>query len=141
MSLFIADTGFIVALLDRHDKHHEWAASHVRAQPAREPYRTCEAALTEASHLVLRARLRAADVMALLGDGSFVLDFDLATEQEPVTRFLQKYSDQDADLADACVVRMSELNPRATVLTIDRDFYVYRREDGSDIPVNMPERV
>ena len=40
--------------------------------------------------------------------------------------------------ADACVVRLSELHPRAEVWTTDSDFTIYRRNRRSPIPLRMP---
>ena len=43
------------------------------------------------------------------------------------------------DLADACVVRMSELTKRSQVLTLDRrDFSLYRRNGRTVIPLITP---
>ena len=41
-------------------------------------------------------------------------------------------------LADACLVKMSELNPDVKILTLDSDFLIYRRDRNSIIPVIMP---
>jgi hypothetical protein len=42
-------------------------------------------------------------------------------------------------LADACLVRMSELSARSAVVTVDGDFRIYRRNGRQAIPVVMPE--
>ena len=42
-------------------------------------------------------------------------------------------------LADACLVRMTELDGRTSVLTMDRDFRIYRRNGRQAVPVVMPE--
>jgi uncharacterized protein len=41
-------------------------------------------------------------------------------------------------LADACLVRMTELDPGAEVATVDTDFKVYRRSGRMKIPVIAP---
>jgi hypothetical protein len=41
-------------------------------------------------------------------------------------------------LADACLVRMTELEPELTVVTLDGDFRVYRRNARQVVPVIMP---
>jgi len=41
-------------------------------------------------------------------------------------------------LADACLVRMSELREDSVVFTIDRDFRLYRRHGRQVIPTLMP---
>lgn len=53
-----------------------------------------------------------------------------------------RFSDQKPDLADLCLVRMSELFPRHSVIAIDRkDFQVYRRNKREAIPpLRPPER-
>jgi hypothetical protein len=50
-----------------------------------------------------------------------------------------RYADRNPDLADLCLVRLSELHPRHSVVTIDRaDFKVYRRNKRETIPVVCP---
>jgi hypothetical protein len=50
------------------------------------------------------------------------------------------YHDQEMQLADACLVRMSELKRDCRVFTLDRrDFRVYRRFDRQVIPLVAPE--
>jgi hypothetical protein len=43
-------------------------------------------------------------------------------------------------LADACLVRMTELDERGIVLTLDEDFHVYRRRGRQVVPAISPER-
>jgi hypothetical protein len=51
----------------------------------------------------------------------------------------RRYADQEPDLADLCIIRMSELYPRHTVITVDRgDFKVYRRNKREVIPLLCP---
>ncbi len=55
------------------------------------------------------------------------------------SRGWQKYRDQGMDLADACIVRMSELTRTCRVVTVDRtDFTVYRRNGREAIPILSP---
>jgi hypothetical protein len=43
------------------------------------------------------------------------------------------------DLADACLVRMSEVHPDSVVLTVDTEFRdVYRRNGRQVIPTLLP---
>jgi len=50
MAAVLADTGALVALLDRSDSWHEWAVDLFRL--LRPPVLTCEAVLAEALHLL-----------------------------------------------------------------------------------------
>jgi predicted nucleic acid-binding protein len=55
------------------------------------------------------------------------LVFDMAEQFQPVTELMAKYEDIPMSLADACLVRMSELLPGALIFTTDSDFGIYRR--------------
>ena len=78
-------------------------------------------------------------VLTLVSRGDLVLDFNLKEEMARVLALVTKYADQPMDLADACVVRMTELNERCMVWTIDRgDFLAYRRHGRQAIPAEFP---
>ena len=51
---------------------------------------------------------------------------------------MKRYRDRPMSLADACLVRLSELHRRSRVFTLDRDFLIYRRHGNKVIPVLMP---
>jgi len=132
----IADTGFLVAFANRNDAHHEWAVEV--AERLTEPLLTCEAVLAEAIF-----HLRDADlVLAMLKEGLVTLAFDCGDHLPQLTALAKRYADRCPDLADLCVIRMSELHPRHSVVTVDRaDFRVYRRNKRETIPlVTPPER-
>jgi predicted nucleic acid-binding protein len=71
--------------------------------------------------------------------GDIVLTFDLTAQAASVLALLNKYADREMDLADACIVRMSELIRDSRVVTLDRaDFSVYRRNGRDLIPIVAP---
>lgn len=75
-----------------------------------------------------------------LARGDLVLDFSLRDELPEIARMLRKYRDQGMDLADACVVRMSEIHRACRVLTVDvADSNVYRRFGNREVPRVTPE--
>ena len=129
----IADTGFLVAFANRHDRHHEWAVS-VASQVA-EPLLTCEAVLAEASfHLQ-----SVSTVLAMVRDGLIEVAFNCREHWPHLEGLATRYADRNPDLADLCLVRLSELHPRHSVITIDRaDFRVYRRNKRETIPIICP---
>ena len=101
----IADTGFIVAFGNRTDRHHIWAVD--LAKTLTEPLLTCEAVLAEAAfHLGSSAY-----VLALLQDDMLRLAFDCTRNLEQLGELAERYEDRKPDLADLCLVRMSELSP------------------------------
>lgn len=130
----LVDAGFVVALLSRRDTHHRWAVTQVPAFAP--PWSTCEAALSEAFHLI-GARGSPA-LHALLRRGSVVVAFELAQDMEPVLKLMQKYSNVPMSLADACLVRMTETLADPILLTTDADFRVYRRHSRHVVPCVTP---
>ncbi len=94
--------------------------------------------MTETCYLVRRASVSAGAAFELVARGALELDFSLRTELEAVRRLMARYEDAGVSLADACLVRMSELHPRCQVMTTDRDFLVYRRESRRAIPLLAP---
>ena len=129
----IADTGFIVAFGNRNDRHHDWALDV--AQRINTPFLTCEAVLAEAAfHLS-----SVAYVLTLVNDGLLQVGFHLADNFEQLATLARKYRDQKPDLADLCLVRMSEIYPRHVIVTVDeRDFRTYRRNKRDMIPLICP---
>jgi len=130
----IADTGFVVSLLDRLDGHHEWTLRTAEQYPP--PWQTCEAVLSETFHTLGLSGKPA--VWALIGRGAFTLPFALHREQDHVISLMKKYSDTPMSFADACLVRMTEVHWNSIVLTTDSDFRVYRRHGRRAIPLAMP---
>lgn len=130
----LVDTGFVVALLSRRDTHYRWAVAQARRLGP--PWRTCEAVLSEAFHL-LGAR-GAPALSGLLRRRSVVVAFDLGADLETVLRLMQKYASTPMDLADACLVRMTETLADPVVLTTDTDFAIYRRHSRNVVPCVTP---
>jgi predicted nucleic acid-binding protein len=130
----LVDAGYIVALLSRRDAHHDWAAA--QAAERGPPWRTCEAALSEAFHLL--GAPNAPAVCALLSRGALLVGFDLADELEAVLKLMRKYADVPISLADACLVRMTETSTAPLLLTTDSDFRIYRRHGRNVVPCVSP---
>ncbi len=129
----IADTGFIVAFGNRNDWHHGWAVE-VAGRLAL-PLLTCEAVLAEAAF-----HLRASDyVLALVEGGLLKPAFDFSRNLSRLAELAARYRDRKPDLADLCMVRMSELYRQHFVLTVDEaDFRIYRRNRREAIPLLCP---
>jgi len=128
----IADTGFLVALLEIHDRHHAWATEV--AENVRWPALTCESVLSETAF-----QLRSTDLtLKMLDDGMLRLAFDFFEHVRDLRVLATRYADRHPDLADLCLIRMSELYPRHSVVTVDTDFRVYRRNKREAIPIICP---
>lgn len=137
MSL-ILDTGPLVALLNRRDKHHGWAAEQWSL--AAPPLLTCEAVIAEACFLVQPFAGAQTAVLNLIARDVLDLSFQLAAESTAISRLLNKYRNVPMSLADACLVRMAELHADGVVLTLDSDFSIYRKNGRQVIPATTPDR-
>ena len=131
----LVDAGFLVALLSRRDSHHPWAVT--QATEYVPPWRTCEAVLSEAFHLL--GKRGTYGLSALLQRRDVLTRFDFNDDMDSVLKLLQKYADVPMSLADACLVRMTETLSDPLVLTTDSDFRVYRRHSRQVIPCH-PDR-
>jgi predicted nucleic acid-binding protein len=130
----IADTGLLLAALDKSDPFHEWG---LEAFSTNAPFITCDAVLVELSYHLNDA----VTGMKLVERGDLILDFNLAAETKSVLDLLHKYRDRKMELADACLVRMTELESQSKIWTVDRsDFSVYRRHGRQPVPCEFPPR-
>ncbi len=129
----VLDTGPLVALLNERDKYHRWAVE-VLAHLA-PPLWTCEPVLTEAAHLTGRP----AEILARVSSGALRIGLEMEEHSAQLEKLLTRYAGR-MDLADACVVRLSEIHRECRVLTLDRtDFAVYRRNGREVIPLIAPD--
>ena len=132
----ILDTGPLVALLNRGDRHHQWARDQWGQMTP--PLFTCEAVLAEACFLVRRLAGGQAAVLELVRRGILDVSFCLNEEADTLFRLLEKYRNLPISLADACMVRMAERHPKGVVFTLDNDFSIYRKNHRQVIPTLMP---
>jgi uncharacterized protein len=139
MTVWLLDTGPLVAFFDRSDRYHRWAVEQWARAPV--PLLTCDAVLAEATFLLREhARLPGHKVLALFERHVIEAPFHLQEHAGPVAQLMEKYEDQAIQLADACLVRMSELKRDCRVFTLDKtDFHVYRRFDRQMIPLIAPD--
>ena len=134
----ILDTGPLVALVDVRDKDHEWAvAQWGDIEP---PLLTCESVISEACFLLDQTRAGSSAVLEMLVRKAVAIQFRLEDHLREVRRLRQKYSDVPMSVADACLVRMAEQLNDSPVLTLDRDFSVYRKHGRHMVPVILPKK-
>jgi len=130
----IVDASFLVALWRKNDQNHAWAIRQAQLHPP--PWISCESVLSEADHLLAPdgcatlclACRRGALRISAAADEAFL----------PVLDLLEKYADIPMSIADACLVRLTEILPNPLLLTTDSDFKIYRRLGRKSIPTVMP---
>jgi len=129
----IADTGLLVAFANRNDQHHLWAV-HLASQVS-EPLLTCEAVLAETAFHLQNVTI----VLQMIEDGLVSEVFDFNRNLAHLAQLARRYSSRKPDLADLCVIRLSELHPHHSVITTDRaDFSIYRKNKREVIPLVCP---
>ncbi len=132
----IIDTGPLVTFLATGTAHHRWVCE--RWKRLRPPLLTSEPVLTEAAFLLKRERCDVDGVFALLERGVVRVGIHLEEQQADLRVLMRRYRERPMSLADASLVRLSELSPGAAVFTLDEDFRIYRRHGNKVIPVLMP---
>ena len=136
MSRVLLDTGPLVALFSEREAHHPWAKAQFAQWP--EPCVTCEPVLTESFHLLAKVRGGAAALRTALREGLILLDFAMRPELAAVLELMNRYENLPMSLADACLVRMAEMNPGARIFTLDADFRIYRKNRTEMIEAIAP---
>jgi predicted nucleic acid-binding protein len=118
----IIDAGPLAAAISAGDPHHAWAGRALLT--LRGHLVTCEAAITEAQH-ILKNNARALGALRLQVARMSVAPLS-PTHLDEVFAESVKYAPR-MDFADACAVVLARLYPRAFVLTTDfKDFSTYR---------------
>jgi predicted nucleic acid-binding protein len=132
----ILDTGPLVAFFDSHEEHHGWAVEQFQAVPPK--LLTCEAVLTEAIFLLRGSHQAIAKIGSFLEHGILEIPLQVAIQGPQIFDLMRRYQNVPMSLADACIVRISELFPESPVLTLDHDFTIYRRNSRLRIQTIMP---
>ena len=134
--IVLADSGAIVAALDRRDQPHAWAQARFAAMAG--PLTTCEAVLSECFFLLEHLHDGSAALCRLLGRGVIRVDFSFVQSRAEILRLIGKYESVPMSFADACLVRLSELQDECAVFATDSDFRIYRRNGRQAIPLIAP---
>jgi predicted nucleic acid-binding protein len=133
----LLDTGPLVSFLASDLEHHRWVVEQWKQ--LRPPLLTCEPVLTEAAFLLKREGRDTDPLFALLERRVIRIGLTVEEEQSDVRALMRRYRNRPMSLADACLVRLSELHGACEVLTLDGDFRIYRRHGNKAIPVRMPD--
>lgn len=138
MPAYLTDSGPLLALLDRSERHHRWA--HEQFDHICAPILTCEGVIAETAHLLQSAGMPPWAVLELLERKVITVRFDLEPDLDRVMALMRKYADTPMDFVDACLVAMTESKRDCQLLTIDSDFFVYRRFERQAIPLIIPAK-
>jgi predicted nucleic acid-binding protein len=95
--------------------------------------------LTEAAFLLKREGRDADGLFELLERGVIRVALELQKERADLRALMHRYRKRPMSLADACLVRLSEIHADGEVFTLDSDFRIYRRHVNRVISVRMPD--
>ncbi len=134
--IVLVDSGPLVALLDKREQWHDWTTVQMRMVQA--PLLTSEAVITEVCFLlrglpIARQRLRQWAELGMIK----LLPFAGHTFASTLSLML-KYENVPMSFADASLVMHAEYHRQAGIFTLDSDFSIYRRADGSPLALIAP---
>ncbi len=133
----LLDTGPLVTFLAAGLEHHGWVCEQWKR--LRPPLLTCEPVLTEAAFLLKRENRETDPLFVLLERGVLRVAIEVEKELADLRTLMRRYRNRPMSLADACLVRLAETHPGASIFTFDTDFLIYRRHGNKVIPVLMPD--
>jgi predicted nucleic acid-binding protein len=123
----LIDAGPIVAYLRGGDQWHDWAVKQFDRFPH---FITCDAVLAEACARLAYHGEDQSRVMELVTTGAIRPEFQSGPAATRIVRLMRKYADQPMDLADACLVVMTE--------HIEDSLVVTRRAGFPRLPAEWP---
>jgi predicted nucleic acid-binding protein len=132
----LLDTGPLISFLGSDLQHHSWVVEQWKQLTP--PLLTCEPVLTETAILLKREGCDTDALFTLLERGVIRVGMAVQDELSDLHALMRRYRNKPMSLADACLVRLSEIHRNAEVFTLDRDFRIYRRHGNQVIPVRMP---
>jgi predicted nucleic acid-binding protein len=135
----LIDTGPLVSILNRRSPYHDWIQKIWES--SRPPAITVESVLSEAAFLLRRDRLPIDPLFELLSSGALTIGFRVGDHLQDIRTLLKRYEDRPMSFADACLVRLAEINPGGQILTLDSDFRIYRKHGNKVIPMVEPPRL
>jgi predicted nucleic acid-binding protein len=133
----LLDTGGLVAFINKREKQHPWAVEQWKKVIP--PLFTCEAVITESCFLLQDVYEGEDAVMTLIDRQIIQMPFQISNESPSIRLLMKQYQNVPMSLADACLVRMSELIESSCVFTFDSDFRVYRRHKNEAIELIIPD--
>lgn len=133
----LVDAGPLVGWLNAGDQWHDWSVDALRSR--RGPLHTTEVVLGEACYHLGGNTAPVQALLTLVRQEALVLHAiwprHLLRTQELMARF------ERMDAGDSSLVMLSELHPRARLVTVDSpDFRIYRRFGGQPLPLLAPSR-
>ncbi len=124
MNKILIDSGPLIALFDASDKYHQKGIEFIKNNTF--SLVTTIASITEVLHTLDFNRNAQIDFLEWIAQGGVQI-FDIQQKDLPrIKELTEKYQDLPMDFADSCLVLLAEKTGINTIVTIDRDFTIYR---------------
>ncbi len=127
MQSTLIDAGPLIALFDRDDKYHHRVREFLAH--TKTVLITTWPVLTETCHMLDFSVDAQLDFLEWAYRGGLRIHELGDTDLERVIALTKKYRDRPMDLSDASLIVTSELLGINQIITIDRDFEIYRKTD------------
>jgi predicted nucleic acid-binding protein len=124
MKKILIDSGPLIALFDASDEYHLSAIEFIKNN--RLPLVTTLASITETLHLLDFNHNAQLDFLEWVKNGALEIHNIERADFERIQQLTEKYLDLPMDFADSCLVFLAEKLNLNTIVTIDKDFTVYR---------------
>ena len=125
----LIDSGPLIALFDKDDRHHERAIEFVRGFVGR--FVANLAVVTEVAYLLDFSLQAQTDFLQWVRNGGVTLLELEPADFEPIMQLMRKYADRPMDFTDATLVAVAERLDIRDVVSIDQDFAIYRFRNRS----------
>lgn len=116
--------------------HHRWALKQFR--PLLPRFLSCEALVAETCFLLARSGFDPALNLQFIEREVVQLSFALQEQIGAVSSLFRRYDKVPGSLADAALIRLSEITDVPLFLTTASDFHIYRRHGRQTIPLISP---
>lgn len=134
----LADTGALLALLDRSDRWHTRCVEVFAQLPL--PLATTAAVLAELFHLLDKPQ-EIDTAWGLLRSGAIIV-LPIGEDDLPdLEALMRRYRDRPMDFADATLVHLARRESLVTVFTVDHNDFETYRIDGKRRFRILPERM
>ena len=120
----LIDAGPIIALFNKNDKYHKKILNFLKEYNG--ILTTSWPVITEVSHMLAYNVETQIDLMKWINRGGIKIEQIEIEDIQRIIELSEKYSDIPMDLADACLVVLSERLKIKEIITIDTDYYIYR---------------
>lgn len=136
-SIFL-DAGPWVDYFNLDGKFHAWSQRQFERFTH---FVSCEVVLGEVCARLRYYGLDERMALRSVQSGQVKLDFPLGEHVSGVLPLMNKYADQQMDVADACLLWMSHLEKDSILITLDKQFRDVYRIGRDNVPHELPEGV